>query len=429
MAVRPTPLRAGATRASADSVPTSGLSGDTHSDPGAEICETLYERHSQRLLRYCLFQLGGQRQEAEDAVQITFLHAWRALQRGQRPRSEVAWLLRIARNVCVCRRRELRRARRIETVDPQLLAETVAADGAESVDISELRGILADLPAPQRQALMLREWQGLSYREIAEEMNRSVANVEALIFRARAAVSAALQGQPAGRRAGRLPGVLGIVDLLRHWKACCASVVPPKALGAGVVAGAMAIGGGYGVGRAVELGDQPARQPAAASTTDAGQSPAEDTIPPPPTQRDRATVQGRRSEPNHDNQVGLISTGTAPPKSVPAAQGMAAEVPAAVPPAAVKPQPGRPSAAAPVSSPGLADAEIPAVEIDHTLPDAVDVAVQLAEDTIDQTADVVSEAIGPVTDQVPAFQQSGQPVDQAVDEVGELADPVVGALP
>ncbi len=66
--------------------------------------ERLYERHSSRVFGYCLRMLGS-REDAEDASQTTFMHAFRALQRGVVPAFETAWLLTIARNVCLARHR------------------------------------------------------------------------------------------------------------------------------------------------------------------------------------------------------------------------------------------------------------------------------------------------------------------------------------
>ena len=51
----------------------------------------LYERHSRRVFGYCLSRLGG-REDAEDATQLTFLHAVRGLHRGVVPAAESAWL-------------------------------------------------------------------------------------------------------------------------------------------------------------------------------------------------------------------------------------------------------------------------------------------------------------------------------------------------
>ena len=70
--------------------------------PAAEGTRLLYERYYDRVFGYCLYQLGS-REEAEDAVQTTFLWAFRALRRGVVPRAEDAWLFTIAKNACRAR--------------------------------------------------------------------------------------------------------------------------------------------------------------------------------------------------------------------------------------------------------------------------------------------------------------------------------------
>ena len=82
--------------------------------PQAAATEGLYERHAAKLLSYCLHQLGS-REEAEDAVQTTFMNAFRALGRGIVPEAESAWLFKIAENVCLSRRRSSWRRGRIES--------------------------------------------------------------------------------------------------------------------------------------------------------------------------------------------------------------------------------------------------------------------------------------------------------------------------
>ena len=66
------------------------------------------------ILRYCGRQLGS-REEAEDAVQTTFMNAFRAFGRGVVPETETAWLFKIADNVCFSRRRSALRRSRIES--------------------------------------------------------------------------------------------------------------------------------------------------------------------------------------------------------------------------------------------------------------------------------------------------------------------------
>jgi len=126
----------------------------------------------------------GSREEAEDAAQTTFLNAFRGLERGIVPEHEEAWLLAIARNVCLTRRDAVRR-RAIEVPrDPHTLDELVGT----SVETNEFEGLeeaFAALTEQQRRAVFLREWHGLSYREIAQTLALSQAAVETLLFRAR----------------------------------------------------------------------------------------------------------------------------------------------------------------------------------------------------------------------------------------------------
>jgi len=75
--------------------------------------EQLFESYGGQLYGFCLYRLGN-RQEAEDAVQATFLNAFRGLERGVVPYSEAAWLFKIAQNVCLTLRRSSFRRRRVE---------------------------------------------------------------------------------------------------------------------------------------------------------------------------------------------------------------------------------------------------------------------------------------------------------------------------
>src|SRR5207248_5207819 len=84
------------------------------SAPEADLTRALYERHAPQIFRYCLHQLGS-REEAEVAVQSTFLNAFRGIRRGVVPELEAAWLFKIAHNVCLSRRRSAWRRGRIES--------------------------------------------------------------------------------------------------------------------------------------------------------------------------------------------------------------------------------------------------------------------------------------------------------------------------
>jgi RNA polymerase sigma-70 factor (ECF subfamily) len=152
----------------------------------ADETRALFETHSRQIFAFCFSRLGS-REEAEDAVQSTFLNAHRALQRGVSPDSELAWLLKIAHNVCLTRRRSTRRRGRVETAhDLESMQDYLPAPPRESPDeLIRLNDALEGLPETQRRAIVLREWRGLSYAEIARELKLTQSAVETLIFRAR----------------------------------------------------------------------------------------------------------------------------------------------------------------------------------------------------------------------------------------------------
>jgi RNA polymerase sigma-70 factor, ECF subfamily len=124
--------------------------------------------------------------EAEDVTQIAFLNAFRAMRRGERPEKPRAWLVTIARNVIRRRYRELVRRPQEVGLDPEIAATLAEVDGPTA---GEINAAIRRLPPNQRTVILLREIQGHSYAEIAEEMGLSLAAVETLIFRARGNLS------------------------------------------------------------------------------------------------------------------------------------------------------------------------------------------------------------------------------------------------
>ena len=155
--------------------------------PG-ERAEELFQRHGQQIYGFCLYRLGD-RQDAEDALQSTFLNAFRALEKGVVPYAETAWLFKIAQNVCLTGRRSAVRRRRLESPAP--LDDSVASPAHDADRFVDLTGALHGLPPRQRRALVLREWQGLEYGEIADRLGLTHAAVETLLHRARRTLRAA----------------------------------------------------------------------------------------------------------------------------------------------------------------------------------------------------------------------------------------------
>jgi RNA polymerase sigma-70 factor (ECF subfamily) len=172
-------------------------------DRVANTTHDLYRQYGRQIYAYCFHKLRS-KEEAEDAVQTTFMNAFRALQRGTSTQFEQAWLYKIAQNVCFERSSSSSRRRLHEVAnDFDVLQETVPArEGEESLELIGIEEALERMPQNQRRAILLREWQGLSYREISEELGLSQAAVEMLIFRARRALAGALeQPEKQGKRA------------------------------------------------------------------------------------------------------------------------------------------------------------------------------------------------------------------------------------
>jgi RNA polymerase sigma factor (sigma-70 family) len=156
---------------------------------GEQAFERLYRSHVQDVYRYALMVLRN-RDDAEDVAQTTFLKAYRAYQRGERPRHARQWLITIAHNTCGTRIRDARRRPREVALEEQLIEPAPVGD----VDVQELVRAVGVLSFNQRAALVMRELEGRTYAEIAEVLEVSTSAVETLLFRARCALREQLEG-------------------------------------------------------------------------------------------------------------------------------------------------------------------------------------------------------------------------------------------
>lgn len=242
-------------------------------DLAVEAAHELYARHRGAIFRFCRSRLRS-REEAEDAGQTTFLYAFRALRKGVVPVSELSWLLKIAENVCKTRRHDARRRLTLEvTEDPEKLGRFAAPARPEVELLMPLEDALGRLTEPQRQALLLREWQGYSYREIAARLGIRRGAVDALLFRARRALAEELETPGAVRR--RRARALDLGWLAGLAKQLLGGGAAAKAVLAAIAAGVAATVAG--VGLAVRPGGAPPLQaklldrsaPVATTTRDA----------------------------------------------------------------------------------------------------------------------------------------------------------------
>jgi RNA polymerase sigma-70 factor (ECF subfamily) len=131
--------------------------------------------------------------EAEEAAQETFLRVYQALGRFNGRYQLGAWIARIATNVCLdnlrARTRHPVEQATLEVVDAHTHA-TEAVDGPETTLIRRSEGrrvrkVLSSLPPLHRAAIVLRDFEGLSYDEIAGVLGITDSQVKALLHRAR----------------------------------------------------------------------------------------------------------------------------------------------------------------------------------------------------------------------------------------------------
>jgi RNA polymerase sigma-70 factor, ECF subfamily len=154
--------------------------------------DDLYRAHVAEVYRYA-FAVLGNHADAEDVTQTTFLNAYRSLEQGVKPRKPSNWLLTIASNAIKQRfRQEQSRPREVELDDRIPHAEPHDDNGPS---VGELLTALSKIPPQQRQAIVLREFEGRSYVEIAEILGVTTSALETLLFRARRSLADELEHQ------------------------------------------------------------------------------------------------------------------------------------------------------------------------------------------------------------------------------------------
>jgi len=148
----------------------------------------LYERFG-RAVFFDLAARLGSREDAEDALQATFLAAWSNLPRLSRPERFVPWLFRIARNKA---RDQLRRERpRLERLP--LAADPAAPEPRRDPEVEALRELVAGLQPKTRAIVFLRALEGWSAEEVAAAHGVSAATVRRRYAKALAHLRAALR--------------------------------------------------------------------------------------------------------------------------------------------------------------------------------------------------------------------------------------------
>ena len=141
------------------------------------------------MYRY-VYAVLGNRSDAEDITQTTFVNALRALERGERPRKPANWLMTIAHNLIRQRFRQQQSRPREVQLEGDLVTPESDGDGPS---IEDLVRALQRIPETQREALVLRELEGRSSKEIAAILGVSLTALQALLFRARRSLTEELE--------------------------------------------------------------------------------------------------------------------------------------------------------------------------------------------------------------------------------------------
>jgi len=150
-----------------------------------EAFDVIVERHQRAVYQVC-FRFVRRQEDAADLAQEVFLRAYRGLRRFRGDATLTTWLYRIAVNVCL--NQVSARRLPVTALDDAPVPRAAGGDPAASLVKAEsaarVRAAVARLPRKQRATLILRVYQDLSHREIAEALGTTVGAVKANFFHA-----------------------------------------------------------------------------------------------------------------------------------------------------------------------------------------------------------------------------------------------------
>lgn len=148
-------------------------------DGSAEAFNLLYNKYNYEIYRFCL-KMMGDTTKAKDAFQETFVKVFENRNKFDGGNFR-AWIYRIARNVCL---NALRIKYESTEFDEEYLSPVSSQQ--EGYDVKELVNKALDaLPEDMREAIILREYQQLSYYEISETLGISLSLSKIRVHRAR----------------------------------------------------------------------------------------------------------------------------------------------------------------------------------------------------------------------------------------------------
>lgn len=152
----------------------------------------LVERHGRAVMSLCYASTLNP-SDAEELAQEVLLAAWRGLARFRGDSAFSTWLFSLTRNACIDRARRAAARPRLATEHEQRHAESPAHDEEDRRTARAILAVAAGLSPDLRQALLLRDVQGLAYEEIAELQDVPIGTVRSRISAARRAVAEELK--------------------------------------------------------------------------------------------------------------------------------------------------------------------------------------------------------------------------------------------
>jgi RNA polymerase sigma factor (sigma-70 family) len=180
--------------------------------------EALYRRYNRRIQAY-VFGMCKDHARAEDITQEIFVSALRRMRETERPIAFKPWIYEIAKNACIDQHRRARRAEEVslqadDGLAPADYGRLVNGDPTPDVavtvkqDLDNLCGAFGGLSETHHSILVMRELEGLSYREIGERLGMSRPAVESTLFRARRRLTEEYGELVSGARCLRIQGII-----------------------------------------------------------------------------------------------------------------------------------------------------------------------------------------------------------------------------
>src|SRR5690349_16968033 len=180
--------------------------------------ERLYERYHRRIAAY-IYGMVNDYARAEDIAQDVFMSALRRMRETDRSIAFKPWIYEIAKNACID---QFRRSRRAEEVSydaedglgaadyGRLVTSGPTPDAAvdQKMSLDHLCGAFGGLSETHHEILVMRELEGLSYREIGERLGMSRPSVESTLFRARRRLTEEYSELTSGERCRRVQAII-----------------------------------------------------------------------------------------------------------------------------------------------------------------------------------------------------------------------------